>query len=207
MLAASGFAYGGDFIVSDLAAATGRLQAGARRRLRERCHGGARRGPVRGGAGEPAGRRTGRGAAGRREHLPAAPALRGEHGDGGPGGAGPGDGEYLIRSAGHPPALRWSAHLREWEVDNARGTALGACETPEVVESAGVLAPGEALMFYTDGVVESRSLPMDDGIAWLRETARTAVAESLGRGRAADHRAGRARRRRPCRAGGPAPGI
>ena len=30
-------------------------------------------------------------------------------------------------------------------------------------------------MFYTDGVVESRSADIDEGIAWLRDAARTAV--------------------------------
>ncbi|GAA1535744.1 PP2C family protein-serine/threonine phosphatase [Nocardioides humi] len=83
-------------------------------------------------------------------------------------------GHYLIRSAGHPPALVWSAAAREWRIDNSRGTALGVSETPELRESAGVLSPGDALLFYTDGVVESRSTDIDTGIAWLQETARTA---------------------------------
>lgn len=86
-------------------------------------------------------------------------------------------GDYRIRSAGHPPALRWEADLGRWEVDNARGTALGVEDAPEVVASAGALAPGEALMFYTDGVVESRSAGIDEGIAWLRTVARAAVLE------------------------------
>ncbi|MCX6401018.1 MAG: PP2C family protein-serine/threonine phosphatase [Propionibacteriales bacterium] len=84
-------------------------------------------------------------------------------------------GRYWIRSAGHPPALRWVPAQERWEIDNARGTALGVSETPEVHDSAGELAPGEALLFYTDGVVESRSADIGEGIEWLRETARTAV--------------------------------
>lgn len=83
-------------------------------------------------------------------------------------------GAYRIRSAGHPPALRWTAEAGEWAVDNARGTALGASDTPEVHESRGTLEPGEALLFYTDGVVEARGEDIDVGIAWLREVARTA---------------------------------
>lgn len=82
---------------------------------------------------------------------------------------------YRIRSAGHPPALRWDAAGGQWEVDNARGTALGVQDAPEVVASDGTLGPGEALMFYTDGVVESRSAGIDEGIAWLRSVARAAV--------------------------------
>jgi serine phosphatase RsbU (regulator of sigma subunit) len=86
-------------------------------------------------------------------------------------------GAYRIRSAGHPPALRWAAQDLCWEIDNARGTALGVSDEPEVVESSGTLEPGEALLFYTDGVVESRADHIDVGIAWLRETARGAVLE------------------------------
>ncbi|KRB73932.1 hypothetical protein ASE01_18180 [Nocardioides sp. Root190] len=84
-------------------------------------------------------------------------------------------GAYRIRSAGHPPALRWEPGPGRWETDNARGTALGVSDVPEVVPSEGSLAPGEALLFYTDGVVESRSADIDDGIDWLRRVAREAV--------------------------------
>ena len=84
-------------------------------------------------------------------------------------------GEYTITSAGHPPALRYGADDGEWTIDNARGTALGIMPDPELHASEGTMAPGEALLFYTDGVVESRTDDIEEGIAWLRETARTAV--------------------------------
>ncbi len=84
-------------------------------------------------------------------------------------------GEYTITSAGHPPALHWDATAGEWAIDNARGTALGIMPDPELQASEGTLAPGEALLFYTDGVIESRTTDIDEGIAWLREAARTAV--------------------------------
>jgi len=83
-------------------------------------------------------------------------------------------GRYLIRSAGHPPALVWAAADAHWRIDNARGTALGVSDEPEVHESCGLLGPGDALLFYTDGVVESRSADIDTGIAWLQATAREA---------------------------------
>jgi hypothetical protein len=84
-------------------------------------------------------------------------------------------GEYTITSAGHPPALRWDAVAGEWAIDNARGIALGIMPYPELHASEGVLAPGDALLFYTDGVIESRTGDIEDGIAWLQETARGAV--------------------------------
>lgn len=89
------------------------------------------------------------------------------------------DGSYSITSAGHPPALHWHALTadgqRAWEIDNARGTALGIMPDPELHGSVGQLAPGDALMFYTDGVVESRDSDLDTGIAWLQDVAREAV--------------------------------
>ncbi|GAB2757863.1 PP2C family protein-serine/threonine phosphatase [Nocardioides salsibiostraticola] len=84
-------------------------------------------------------------------------------------------GDFAITSAGHPPAMRWSGEQEEWVLDNARGMALGIMGDPHLEASAGSLAPGEALMFYTDGVIESRDTDLDEGIAWLRDTARTAV--------------------------------
>jgi serine phosphatase RsbU (regulator of sigma subunit) len=60
-------------------------------------------------------------------------------------------------------------------IDNARGTALGVLKDPELHRTDGRLFPGEALMFYTDGVVESRTAHLDVGIAWLQRVAREAV--------------------------------
>jgi serine phosphatase RsbU (regulator of sigma subunit) len=48
-------------------------------------------------------------------------------------------------------------------------------EEPEFPVSEGVLAPGEALLFYTDGVVERPTSDIDTGIDWLRAAAREAV--------------------------------
>jgi hypothetical protein len=84
-------------------------------------------------------------------------------------------GAYTITSAGHPPALRWCVREGEWTIDNARGTALGITHDPDLHASEGELAPGEALLFYTDGVIESRTVDIDEGIEWLRQTARDAV--------------------------------
>jgi serine phosphatase RsbU (regulator of sigma subunit) len=80
-----------------------------------------------------------------------------------------------VRSAGHPPVLHWRAGAGEWAIDNARGTALGVVDEPEFPVSEGLLAPGEALLFYTDGVVERSTSDIDTGIEWLRSAARTAV--------------------------------
>ncbi len=84
-------------------------------------------------------------------------------------------GDYTITSAGHPPALHWHLGERGWSIDNARGMALGVIEEADFTPSRGRLRPGEALMFYTDGVIETSDRDLDDGIDWLREVALQAV--------------------------------
>ena len=107
---------------------------------------------------------------------------------------------YQITSAGHPPALRLDLPTGEWVIDNARGTALGVLAEPELHTSEGRLFPGEALLFYTDGVVEARNSHIDVGIAWLQRAALEAVGFGFGGAAASHHRPGRGRRRRPRRA-------
>lgn len=88
-------------------------------------------------------------------------------------------GVYQLSSAGHPPALVYSAAQGTWVQDPAHGTALGILPRPDMEMSTGELQPGDALMFYTDGVVESRSEPLDEGVAWLQRVATTAVASGF----------------------------
>jgi hypothetical protein len=85
-------------------------------------------------------------------------------------------GDYQLTSAGHPPALVWSRAAGTWAVDQARGQALGILPLPELIMTHGRLCPGDALMFYTDGVVETRHTDLDEGVAWLQEEASRAIA-------------------------------
>ena len=57
----------------------------------------------------------------------------------------------------------------------AIGTALGILQHPDFHETRGTLAPGEALLFFTDGVVESREQGVEEGVEWLRSVAARAV--------------------------------
>jgi hypothetical protein len=84
-------------------------------------------------------------------------------------------GDFELTSAGHPPALVWSLASGTWSVDQARGTALGVTSTPELTRTSGRLAPGDALMFYTDGVVETRTADLDEGVAWLQRESLAAI--------------------------------
>ncbi|RLV50002.1 serine/threonine-protein phosphatase [Nocardioides mangrovicus] len=88
-------------------------------------------------------------------------------------------GAYEIISAGHPPVLVWSDPDEVWNLDATRGTALGIVAEPLLESTTGTLRPGEALLFYTDGVVESRDADLDDGIAWLQTTARDAISRGF----------------------------
>lgn len=78
----------------------------------------------------------------------------------------PATGRVQLLSAGHPPALlRHSSGT--WEEAWAKGPALGVLPRPtfEVYEAA--LEPGEALVLYSDGLVESRSVDLEEGMSRL----------------------------------------
>ncbi|WP_286929414.1 MULTISPECIES: PP2C family protein-serine/threonine phosphatase [Aeromicrobium] len=88
-------------------------------------------------------------------------------------------GGYEVLNAGHPPAMHWKPDEDRWVVSGARGLALGIIDHPEFRGATGVLAPGEALMFYTDGVVETRTLDLAVGIEWLRGAAKIAISHGM----------------------------
>ena len=70
----------------------------------------------------------------------------------------------------------WSPSAgRGWSTALA-GTALGITQDPDFYMTKGRLSPGDALMFYTDGVVETRTTDLDEGIAWLQREASRAIA-------------------------------
>lgn len=84
-------------------------------------------------------------------------------------------GDYQIINAGHPPALHWLSNKDEWEIDGARGTALGIMPRPDFEVTRGRIGWGNALMFYTDGVVESHAQDFTTGIEKLRVSAGAVV--------------------------------
>jgi serine phosphatase RsbU (regulator of sigma subunit) len=69
----------------------------------------------------------------------------------------PRDGHVAVATAGHPAPLRWDQGRRIMVASTSRGMALGiqpewAGETDQFR-----LAPGEALLLYTDGMVDART--------------------------------------------------
>ncbi|MCU1427721.1 MAG: hypothetical protein JWL83_1721 [Actinomycetia bacterium] len=69
--------------------------------------------------------------------------------------------------AGHPPALVCTGERTEF-LDSIGGTPLGAMAT-EYQVAQHELEPGALLVLFTDGLVERRSAPIDDGLAWLAQ--------------------------------------
>jgi hypothetical protein len=64
-------------------------------------------------------------------------------------------GEFEVRTAGHPPAAQLDAGSGRWVVHEGDGPVLGLIEDAEFKMVAGVLRPGDALLLYTDGMVET----------------------------------------------------
>lgn len=79
-------------------------------------------------------------------------------------------GEYVLSSAGHPPAALLDSGTGLWRLSEARGIVLGVVPdlagVPEAPEE-GVLRRGDAIMMYTDGLVEAPGRDIDDGIGLL----------------------------------------
>jgi serine phosphatase RsbU (regulator of sigma subunit) len=73
-------------------------------------------------------------------------------------------GTYRIWTAGHPPALHWRAGAGRWTPLESEGPMLGLIPETDFLPAGGVLRPGDALMLYTDGMVETRRADIGIGI-------------------------------------------
>jgi hypothetical protein len=79
-------------------------------------------------------------------------------------------GEYVLSSAGHPPAVHYDANSGLWRISQARGIVLGVMADMSVVPSVpevGTLRRGDAIALYTDGLVEASGQDIDEGIGRL----------------------------------------
>ena len=74
-------------------------------------------------------------------------------------------GAYDARAAGHPPLAHYHGGSGIWEVvTGGRGPLLGVFDEPEFPGHTGVLLPGDALLLYTDGLVEDHARDIALGI-------------------------------------------
>jgi len=74
------------------------------------------------------------------------------------------NGCYDVRSAGHPPAALRHAGSGRWEVVEAEGPVLGLIDGAVYTATSGQMRSGDALLLYTDGMVESRTRDISLGI-------------------------------------------
>ena len=72
-------------------------------------------------------------------------------------------GDFVVASAGHPPAAHFDSGSGTWRLTTARGIVLGVVADLRLVPERGTLRPGDALMLYTDGLVEVPGKDIDDG--------------------------------------------
>jgi hypothetical protein len=94
-------------------------------------------------------------------------------------------GEFVIASAGHPPAAQFEAGSGRWRLTQARGIVLGVVPDLRIHAEHGALRPGDALMLYTDGLVEGPGMDIDAGIDRLLGEADLLIASGFGTGAAA----------------------
>lgn len=88
-----------------------------------------------------------------------------------------GSGEFEVRTAGHPPAAHRAVGSGRWQVLRTEGPVLGLIEDAEFTTATGVFRPGDAVLLYTDGMVEEPRRDIDLGIDRM-----LGQAESLLRG-------------------------
>ena len=112
-------------------------------------------------------------------------------------------GHFEVWTAGHPPAVHLAAGSGRWSALQSDGPVLGLIEGAEFESVRGVMRPGDAMLLYTDGLVETAKVEIELGIDRLIGEAEKALHARPGRpGRAAGREA-RVEGRRPRDAAGP----
>jgi len=91
-------------------------------------------------------------------------------------------GQFHVGSAGHPPAAHFAAGSGSWRLLPAEGTALGVRPDAAYPLATGRLGHGDALLLYTDGLVERPGQDIDVGIDRLLGQAERLVPQGFRRG-------------------------
>ena len=96
-----------------------------------------------------------------------------------------GTGEFCVGGAGHPPAVKFSAGSGRWKLlDDRGGPLLGVMEGMSFPRTCGTLERGDALLLYTDGVIETRTRDLSVGIDRMLGTAERLVSHGFTGGAA-----------------------
>ncbi len=74
-------------------------------------------------------------------------------------------GDFVLRSAGHPPAVHLQAGSGRWKVyEDYEGPVLGILEEASYDAVFGRMLPGDALLLFTDGLIEQARRDLSIGI-------------------------------------------
>ncbi len=87
-------------------------------------------------------------------------------------------GSLTVATAGHPPPLVVEPSKPSWYVDVAPGPPIGVGGGASRSLARAPVAPGAAVVFYTDGLVERRGESIHVGLARLRELCDATPCES-----------------------------
>ncbi len=71
---------------------------------------------------------------------------------------------YTVRSAGHPPVAAFQSGSGRWVLSRARGPVLGVLPETHFAADEGVLRRHDALLLYTDGLIEIPGRALSVGI-------------------------------------------
>jgi hypothetical protein len=92
-------------------------------------------------------------------------------------------GEYVISVAGHPPAVHFTSGSGRWRVSEAsEGPLLGIFPDAKFVSERGRLERGDALLMFTDGLIEKPGQDMSVGIDKLLGEAERLVTRGFRHG-------------------------
>jgi Stage II sporulation protein E (SpoIIE) len=92
-------------------------------------------------------------------------------------------GDYLLATAGHPPAVHFVAGSGRWRVSEAsEGPLLGIFPDAKFVNERGHLDRGDALLMFTDGLIETPGKDISVGIDKLLGEAERLVTKGFRHG-------------------------
>jgi GAF domain-containing protein/anti-sigma regulatory factor (Ser/Thr protein kinase) len=91
----------------------------------------------------------------------------------------PETGELCYADAGHPPPLLARSDGSSSFLEGTGGLPVGAFPGARYGDATVILAPGDTVVMYTDGLIEERSESLEAGLARLRESAAGSATMSL----------------------------
>jgi hypothetical protein len=92
-------------------------------------------------------------------------------------------GDYMLATAGHPPAVHFDSGSGRWRVSEAsEGPLLGVFPDAKFVNEHGRLDRGDALLMFTDGLIETPGKDISVGIDKLLGEAERLVTKGFRHG-------------------------